>query len=146
MGRIIPSACQNVGLDDTLGLIQILQELLQGGGHLRSFRTDGHQRAGVGGDGLVDGQDVGVVPCEAAQNGTEHTGLVVEHQMEGDDPTDHQDERLEKEAPPYHCIFYFHGIQPGRMPDSDWRSAASHGIYERCSVLLELEIVPDDAV
>ena len=59
------SARQNIGLDDTLGLIQIVEELLQGGGHLCRLRADRHQGAGIGGDGLVDGQNVGIVPGKA---------------------------------------------------------------------------------
>ena len=66
-----------------------MEELLQGGGHLGGLGADSDQGAGVGGDGLVDGQDVGVVPGEAAQDGGQHAGLIVEGQMEGDDPADH---------------------------------------------------------
>ena len=59
------SARQDISLDDTLGLIQVVEELLQGGGHLCRLRADRHQGAGIGGDGLVDGQNVGIVSGKA---------------------------------------------------------------------------------
>ena len=63
-----------------------------------------------------------------------------------DGPSGDQDEFLEKKKKPYHGILYLHGIQHGRLPDSDRRPAASDGLYARRAVLLEPASVPGTAL
>ena len=87
MGRykkITGSAGQNIGLDDALDGSQVQHQLVQAGLHIGSFRGDGHQGASVAGGNRVDGQKVYFLLGISGQNGTQHTGFVVEHELEGD--------------------------------------------------------------
>ena len=59
------------------------------------------------------------------------------------DPSDHQDERVEKEKTPHRDLLYLYGVQYGRLPDSDRRSASAHGIHAGCPVFLELKAFTD---
>ena len=48
-----------------------------------------------------------------------------------------------KEKTPHRDLLYLYGVQYGRLPDSDRRSASAHGIHAGCPVFLELKAFTD---
>lgn len=57
-------------------------------------------------------------------------------------PSFYQDEFMEKEKESYYDLLYFPDFEHGRMSDTNWRSAASDGIYAWSTIFLEHEIIP----
>ena len=84
--------------------------------------------------------NVGLLALGTLQLDRNHRGQYV------NDPSDHQDERVEKEKTPHRDLLYLYGVQYGRLPDSDRRSASAHGIHAGCPVFLELKAFTDSAL
>ena len=70
-------------------------------------------------------------------------GTLLSRSQYVNDPSDHQDECVEKEKTPHRDLLYLYGVQHGRLPDSDRRSASAHGIHAGRPVLLELKAFTD---
>ena len=76
------------------------------------------------GDAVTVSQDQGWRYVWNGLGTVSYTHLDV-YKRQVNDPSDHQDERVEKEKAPHRDLLYLYGVQYGRLPDSDRRSALS---------------------
>ena len=83
------SAGQDFGLDDTVDLGHLVEQVFDGDGQIHGFGGDGDNGGAVGGDDGIDGDDVGIGFRENAQDLGQQTCLVMQQQLEGDDPSGH---------------------------------------------------------
>ena len=79
----------DIRLDDTGDSAQLAEQIFQRQFHIGQLSRNGNQSMAVGGDDGVDGQNVCLLLGKNHQQCRQNTGFVVQHQLEGDDPTLH---------------------------------------------------------
>ena len=79
------SACQNLKFYHAVQRCHITQQLFQRFLHIAGLGRNRHCRTAVGGDTLVDGQDVGARCRKNGKHTTQNAGGILQHRIECDD-------------------------------------------------------------
>ena len=82
----VPSACHDFKAQDACGGGEAGNHLLHGHGHVAALNADGNTGAAVGGDGLVDGENIRAGGGKNREVAGEDAGIVLQQGVQGPVP------------------------------------------------------------